>query len=209
MSRVGRTELGNEATRRGAVDDSRCQRQAEESNRALWDELARVHIGAYKEVELLRRGEEILDPVELREIGDVRGKTMLHLQCHIGTDSLAWTRRGAVMPGVDFSAEAIACAECLRDELGLEARFLESNAYDLTTALDGEFDVVYNVARCLVLVARPGGGGAHRRPLPQARRGLLPSRLRSDRERAQGRFARRAGLRSPLFAPSGADGVRT
>ena len=48
-----------------------------EDNRALWDEMARVHIGVYKEVELLRRGEEILDPVELREIGEVSGKTML------------------------------------------------------------------------------------------------------------------------------------
>jgi hypothetical protein len=56
--------------------------------------MARVHIGAYKEVELLWRGEEILDPVELREIGDMRGKTMLHLQCHIGTDSLVWARHG-------------------------------------------------------------------------------------------------------------------
>jgi len=125
------------------VDESRCQGQAEESNRALWDEMARVHIGAYKEVELLRRGEEILDPVELRELGDVRGKTMLHLQCHIGTDTLAWARRGAVVTGVDFSGQAIACAEGLRDELGLDARFLESNVYDLRAVLDERFDVVY------------------------------------------------------------------
>jgi SAM-dependent methyltransferase len=125
------------------VDDSRCQGQAEESNRALWDEMARVHIGAYKEVELLRRGEEILDPVELRELGDVGGKTMLHLQCHIGTDTLAWARRGAVVTGVDFSGQAIACAEGLRDELGLEARFLESNVYDLRVVLDEKSDVVY------------------------------------------------------------------
>ena len=125
------------------MDDSRCQGQAETSNRVLWDEMARVHIAAYAEVDLLRRGEEILDPVELRELGDVRGKTMLRLQCHTGTDTLAWARRGAVVTGVDFSGQAIACAERLRDELGLEARFLESNVYDLTTALDGEFDVAY------------------------------------------------------------------
>lgn len=125
------------------MDDLRCQGQAEESNRALWDEMARVHIGAYKEVDLLRRGEEILDPVELRELGDVRGKTMLHLQCHIGTDTLAWARHGAVVTGVDFSGQAIACAEGLRDELGLEATFLESNVYGLHAILDERFDVVY------------------------------------------------------------------
>ena len=191
------------------MDDSRCQRQAEESNRALWDELARVLIGAYKEVELLRRGEEILDPVELREIGDVRGKTMLHLQCHIGTDSLAWTRRGAVMTGVDFSGQTIAYADGLCGALGLSARFLRSNVYDLRAVLDEEFDIVYNVARCLVLVARLGRMGAHRRPLPQVRRGLLPSRLPSDRERDRGTFARRGGLRSLPLSLSGANGVYT
>jgi hypothetical protein len=62
------------------VVESRCRGQAEESRRALWDEMARARSGAYKAVELLRRGEEILDPVELRELGDAREKTMLHAQ---------------------------------------------------------------------------------------------------------------------------------
>ena len=59
-------------------------RQAEESNRYLWDEMARVHIRAYKEVQLLRDGAEILDDIELGEVGDVDGKRLLHLQCHTG-----------------------------------------------------------------------------------------------------------------------------
>lgn len=116
---------------------------AEESNRLLWDEMARVHIRAYTEVQLLRDGVEILDEIELREVGEVRGKRLLHLQCHIGTDTLAWARRGAIVTGVDFSSEAIACAEALRDELRLSARFLRSNVYDLPGVLQEQFDIVY------------------------------------------------------------------
>lgn len=118
-------------------------RQAEEANRRLWDEMARVHLRAYQEVQLLRDGAEILDEIELREVGSVRGKRLLHLQCHIGTDTLAWARRGAIVTGVDFSGEAIRCAEALRDELGLDARFVHANVYDLPNVLPEEFDIVY------------------------------------------------------------------
>ncbi len=119
------------------------QRKAETSNRELWDEMARVHIKAYREVNLLREGREILDEIELRDIGDVRGKRLLHLQCHIGTDTLAWARHGAVVTGVDFSPVAIGCAERLRAELGLKARFIRSNVYDLPSVLSERFDIVY------------------------------------------------------------------
>ncbi len=116
---------------------------AEAANCEHWDDLARVHLESYREVGMLRRGEEILDPVELRDVGDVRGKTLLHLQCHIGTDTLAWARRGAIVTGVDFSGEAIRCAERLRDELGIPARFVETNVYDVPKVLREEFDLVY------------------------------------------------------------------
>ncbi|MBE0431333.1 MAG: class I SAM-dependent methyltransferase [Dehalococcoidia bacterium] len=118
-------------------------RQAEDANRALWDEMAAVHVRAYKEVQLLRQGSEVLDQIELREIGDVRGKRLLHLQCHIGTDTLGWARHGAAVTGVDFSPRAIACAQELRDELGLEATFIQSNVYDLPSLLSEQFDIVY------------------------------------------------------------------
>lgn len=121
----------------------KAQREAEASNQALWDEMARVHARAYIEVQLLREGREILDEIELADLGDVRGKRLLHLQCHIGTDTLAWARHGAVVTGVDFSAEAIACAERLRDELGLEAQFVHANVYELRSVLSEPFDIVY------------------------------------------------------------------
>lgn len=116
---------------------------AEAKNRALWDEIAPVHLKAYKEVALLRDGAEVLDEIELREVGDVRGKTLLHLQCHIGTDTLAWARHGAIVTGLDFSSESIACAEQLKRELGLEATFVHANVYDARSAIDEQFDIVY------------------------------------------------------------------
>ncbi len=123
--------------------DQASQHDAEANNRALWDEIAPVHLAAYKEVTLLREDTEVLDEIELREMGDVHGKTMLHLQCHIGTDSLAWVRHGAIVTGLDFSNVSISCAERLRDELELEARFVQSNVYDARDALDETFDIVY------------------------------------------------------------------
>lgn len=116
---------------------------AEITNQALWDELAPVHFRAYEEVEMLRRGECVLDELELRALGDVRGKRLLHLQCHIGTDTLSWARRGAVVTGVDFSLRSLEHARRLRDELGLQARFLHANVYDLSASLNEQFDVVY------------------------------------------------------------------
>lgn len=123
--------------------DQHSHRDAEAKNRAMWDEIAPVHLAAYNEVALLREGAEILDEIELREIGDVSGRRMLHLQCHIGTDSLAWVRHGAIVTGLDFSSESIACANRLKEELGLHARFVHANVYDARSAIDETFDIVY------------------------------------------------------------------
>src|SRR5207245_4913253 len=77
------------------------------------------------------------------ELGDVRGRTLLHLQCHFGLDTLSWARRGALVTGADFSPVGIETARALADELGLEARFVCSELYDLPNRLDGRFDIVY------------------------------------------------------------------
>jgi len=117
--------------------------EAELQNQALWDEIAPVHLESYKEVALLREGLEVLDEIELREVGDVAGKSLLHLQCHIGSDTLAWARHGAIVTGVDFSAESVACANQLSQELELPATFIHSNIYDVRAIHDGEYDIVY------------------------------------------------------------------
>ena len=119
------------------------QTQAEDQNQRLWDELAPIHVNAYPEVSLLKEGQEILDEIELREVGPVEGRTLLHLQCHIGTDSLAWARHGAVVTGVDFSEASIVQARRLSKELGLSARFIHSNVYDFRTLHSESYDIVY------------------------------------------------------------------
>ena len=115
---------------------------AEESNRRLWDEMTPVHYKAYRVKEFLS-GECPLRPIELQEVGDVRGKDLLHLQCHFGMDTLGWARLGANVTGVDFSDKAIETACKLAEDAGLEARFVLSNVLELEQNLDGEFDVVY------------------------------------------------------------------
>lgn len=116
---------------------------AEQSNRELWDEIAPVHAKSYAEVRILREGGIALDDIELKEVGDVQGKTLLHLQCHIGTDTLSWARQGAIVTGVDFSPASITQARLLQQELELEARFVHANVYNLEDVLQPSFDIVY------------------------------------------------------------------
>jgi SAM-dependent methyltransferase len=76
-------------------------------------------------------------------VGDVAGKSLLHLQCHFGMDTLSWARLGAQVVGADFSDEAITFARALASEVNLPAAFVCSNVYDLPAALEGQFDIVY------------------------------------------------------------------
>jgi SAM-dependent methyltransferase len=122
----------------------------EKNNQALWDELALVHFNAYREVETLRTGGVCLDEIELADLDDVRDKSLLHLQCHIATDTLSWARLGARVTGVDFSARSLALARQLSEELGLEATFVHSNIYELSERLEGQFDIVYTSRGVLI-----------------------------------------------------------
>ncbi|PKW00396.1 Acyl transferase domain-containing protein [Streptomyces sp. 1222.5] len=114
-------------------------------NRALWDERVPIHTAsAYYDVEGFKRGTNPLRGFELAEIGDVTGKRLAHLQCHIGLDTLAWARRGAQVTGLDFSAPAIEEARDLAAELGLPARFVIGDVYESARLLGaGSYDIVY------------------------------------------------------------------
>ncbi|HEX7844891.1 MAG TPA: class I SAM-dependent methyltransferase [Chitinophagaceae bacterium] len=115
-----------------------------EANRSLWNQRTAVHKdSSFYDKEGFKKGQTVLTPIELNELGDVKGKKMLHLQCHFGMDSLDWTRRGAEVTGVDLSDAAIAEAQKLNDELKLNAKFICSNVYDLRDHLDEKFDIVF------------------------------------------------------------------
>lgn len=77
-------------------------------------------------------------------LGDVTGRSLLHLQCHFGMDTLSWARLGADVTGIDFSPEAIAAARRMSEESGTPGRFVETELYDTPEALAGErFDIAY------------------------------------------------------------------
>ncbi len=114
------------------------------TNRALWDEWAEINArSAFYDLEEFKRGGVRIRDYEIEEVGPVRGKTLLHLQCHFGIDSLSWARLGAKVTGVDFSERAIELATGVAAELGIDASFIRSNLYDLPQHVDGEFDIVY------------------------------------------------------------------
>ena len=142
-----------------------------EANRRHWDEVVPIHVSSEMyDVAGFKAGESRLKAVELEELGDVRGKSLLHLQCQFGLDTLSWAREGAVVTGVDFSAPAIKAARALAGETGIDARFVVSDVFALPKNLDGTFDIVFTSygalnwlqdmdawARVAARFVRPGG----------------------------------------------------
>jgi SAM-dependent methyltransferase len=141
-------------------------------NRANWDDRVPIHLASQLyDLEGFRKTRDSLRPFEDAEVGDVRGKDLMHLQCHVGLDTLSWAGRGARVWGLDFSPPAIEAARGLAAALGLSASFVVSDIYDAAAAFGGQrFDIVYtgigalcwlpDVSRWARLVAellRPGG----------------------------------------------------
>jgi 2-polyprenyl-3-methyl-5-hydroxy-6-metoxy-1,4-benzoquinol methylase len=115
------------------------------ANRDHWDDRAELHARSryYDLVSLRARGPApIAGPDEL-EVGPVAGKDLVHLHCHIGTDTLRWAALGARVTGVDFSARSIEVAGALAAEAGLGVRFVVSDVHDLAGTLGDRFDIVY------------------------------------------------------------------
>ncbi len=113
-------------------------------NRRLWNDKASVHFTTdFYDLPAFRAGKNMLTPIELAQLGDVRGKTLLHLQCHFGMDTLSWARLGAQVTGVDFSDVAIHHARQLAEEEQLNAKFICCNIYDLPQHLDAQYDIVF------------------------------------------------------------------
>ena len=115
-----------------------------EANRVNWNERTPIHAtSTFYDVAAFKEGANALNDVERREVGAVAGKSLLHLQCHFGLDTLSWARLGATVTGLDFSEEAIALARKLNAELDLDARFVQANVYDAADAIAERFDIVY------------------------------------------------------------------
>ncbi len=114
------------------------------ANRELWNTRTPLHAESdFYNLAAFKAGDSSLCGIEPVEMGSIRGKSILHLQCHFGLDTLSLSRLGASVTAVDFSDAAIASAQSLADELNISARFLCCNVLDLPEHLDGEFDVVF------------------------------------------------------------------
>ncbi|MBC9935439.1 MULTISPECIES: bifunctional 2-polyprenyl-6-hydroxyphenol methylase/3-demethylubiquinol 3-O-methyltransferase UbiG [unclassified Leucobacter] len=118
------------------------------TNRENWDERAPIHAAAssYAVAQFLSDPEFLSDVVRFDrdQLGDLTGLRALHLQCHIGTDTLSLARLGATATGLDFSAASLHEARLLADAAGEAIHYVESNVYDAPSALKhGQFDLVY------------------------------------------------------------------
>jgi SAM-dependent methyltransferase len=144
-----------------------------EINRRNWDERAAIHArdstGDYM-LDRFRAGEDALHAIEAAELGDISGKRVLHLQCHIGQDTLCLVRRGASATGLDFSPVALKVARRLSDETGLKADFVQGIVGQAPDLTPGPFDLVFttwgticwlpdmkNWAKVIASVLKPGG----------------------------------------------------
>jgi SAM-dependent methyltransferase len=116
-----------------------------ELNRAMWDERVPIHTASdFYDVEGFLAGRSELRDFEREELGDVTGKTLVHLQCHFGLDTLSWAREGARVTGLDFSQPAVEAARDIAARAQIDADFVAADVYDAPEALDGRrFDVVY------------------------------------------------------------------
>jgi 2-polyprenyl-3-methyl-5-hydroxy-6-metoxy-1,4-benzoquinol methylase len=114
------------------------------TNQRHWNDVTPQHVASESyDVASFKAGGNTLRSVELDELGNVAGRSLLHLQCHFGMDTLSWARRGADVTGVDFAQKAVETARSLAAELGIKAEFICSNVYDLPQALNGQFDIVF------------------------------------------------------------------
>lgn len=114
------------------------------SNQELWNQFTSIHEKSkFYDLEGFKRGKSTIPSLEIEELGSVSGKSLLHLQCHFGLDTLSWAKIGAKVTGVDISDKSVKLARKLNKELKLAANFICSDIYKLPNILSGQFDIVY------------------------------------------------------------------
>lgn len=113
-------------------------------NRESWNKRTAHHIKSeFYDVPGFLAGKTSLKHPELELLGPVSGKSILHLQCHFGQDTISLGRMGARVTGVDLSDEAIRYAGALAGQCEIPARFICCDLYDLPLHLEERFDLVF------------------------------------------------------------------
>jgi 2-polyprenyl-3-methyl-5-hydroxy-6-metoxy-1,4-benzoquinol methylase len=115
-----------------------------DANLQSWNTRTAIHLNSkFYDVEGWLTHKNSLMAIEKAVLGDLHGKSVLHLQCHFGQDTLSLAHMGAKVTGVDFSDEAIRAAKDLAHRAGLEAEFICCNVYDTLQHLDKQYDLVF------------------------------------------------------------------
>ncbi|MGC1473737.1 MAG: class I SAM-dependent methyltransferase [Psychroserpens sp.] len=115
-----------------------------EVNRKTWNEKVKIHSESKMyDLQAFKDGKSSLNHYELNALGDVKGRSLLHLQCHFGQDTLSWSRLGAKCVGVDLSDNGIALAKRLNIELHADATFVCCNVLETSQFVKKAFDIVF------------------------------------------------------------------
>jgi SAM-dependent methyltransferase len=113
-------------------------------NRDTWNQRTEAHINSsFYDMPKFKQGRSSLNSIELELLGTIEGKSVLHLQCHFGQDSISLSRMGAYVTGIDLSDKAIDQARILAKELNVDTEFICCNIYDLPQHLNKTFDLVF------------------------------------------------------------------
>lgn len=114
------------------------------TNKETWNKKVAVHAKSKMyDLKAFKAGKNSLMKYELEALGEVSAKSLLHLQCHFGQDTLSWSRMGAKCTGIDISDEGIKLARELNKELMLDSKFVCCNVYDVNKHISEQFDIVY------------------------------------------------------------------
>jgi SAM-dependent methyltransferase len=114
-------------------------------NRATWNKKVPVHLESeFYAHKAFLSGKSSLNEIELELLGDVKDKSILHLQCHFGQDTISLSRMGAAVTGIDFSDRAIDTARDITQTVGATTKFLCSDVYDLPNKMAQKFDIVFS-----------------------------------------------------------------
>jgi 2-polyprenyl-3-methyl-5-hydroxy-6-metoxy-1,4-benzoquinol methylase len=113
-------------------------------NKDAWDKRTIIHkASAFYDIDSFKAGKSSLNPLEIKSLGSVKEKSLLHLQCHFGMDTLSWAREGATVTGIDLSEEAIDTAKQLSRALNIPAEFICCNVYDTLQHIQQRYDIVF------------------------------------------------------------------
>ena len=119
-------------------------KKAFQTNRETWNNKTSIHYESkFYDRHAFAKAKNSLNSYELAALTDVQGKSLLHLQCHFGQDSLSWAAKGAQVTAVDISDKAIDLAKKLSQELEIPATFICCNVLDTSEYVTDCFDYIF------------------------------------------------------------------